>query len=176
MIAMPGLVNGHHHFGVTPLMQGVPFAPLEFWLPRFRAMRAIGQRLDTLYSAIEMLESGTTTVHHIHGGLAGAPDNWHATADAMLSAYGEIGMRAGYSFMIRDRNILAYEADADLLAACPTAVATGSRPQLAAADVPVPDQMAFFAEHAARWRGDGHTSASTSRPPTCTGAPTTACS
>jgi hypothetical protein len=38
---MPGLVNGHHHFGVTPLMQGVPFAPLELWLPQFRAMRRL---------------------------------------------------------------------------------------------------------------------------------------
>lgn len=30
MIAMPGMVNGHHHSGITPLMHGVPFAPLEF--------------------------------------------------------------------------------------------------------------------------------------------------
>src|SRR4051812_1782134 len=69
MVAIPGLVNSHHHFGLTPLMLGVPFAPLELWLPRFRAMRQIDPRLDTLYSAIEMLESGTTTVHHIHSGL-----------------------------------------------------------------------------------------------------------
>ncbi|MFW8643237.1 amidohydrolase family protein [Rhizobium beringeri] len=73
MIAMPGLVNSHHHFGITPLMQGVPFAPLELWLPQFRAMRQVDVRLDTLYSAIEMLESGTTTVQHINSGLAGAP-------------------------------------------------------------------------------------------------------
>ena len=46
MIAMPGLVNSHHHFGITPLMQGVPFAPLELWLPQFRAMRQIDVRLD----------------------------------------------------------------------------------------------------------------------------------
>ncbi len=72
LIAMPGMVNGHHHSGITPLMHGVPFAPLEFWLPRFRALRRVPLRLDTLYSAIEMLESGTTTVHHIHGGVSGS--------------------------------------------------------------------------------------------------------
>jgi cytosine/adenosine deaminase-related metal-dependent hydrolase len=32
LIAMPGLVNSHHHFGLTPLMMGVPFGPLELWL------------------------------------------------------------------------------------------------------------------------------------------------
>lgn len=44
---MPGMVNGHHHSGITPLMHGVPFAPLEFWLPRFRAQRRVPLRLDT---------------------------------------------------------------------------------------------------------------------------------
>src|SRR4051812_29494299 len=67
MVAMPGLVNAHHHFGLTPLMLGIPFAPLELWLPHFRGMRRVGHRLDTLYAAIEMLESGTTTVQHIQG-------------------------------------------------------------------------------------------------------------
>ena len=101
MIAMPGLVNSHHHFGLTPLMMGVPFAPLELWLPRFRGMRQVGARLDTLYSAIEMLESGTTTVHHINSGLVGAPADWEATTGTILSAYGEIGMRAGKSALVQ---------------------------------------------------------------------------
>lgn len=122
MIAMPGLVNSHHHFGITPLMQGVPFAPLELWLPQFRAMRHIDVRLDTLYSAIEMLESGTTMVQHINSGFSGAPDGWMTAADATLEAYAEIGMRAGFSFMIRDRNILTYDDDANVLATLPEAV------------------------------------------------------
>ncbi|MGO7932220.1 cytosine deaminase, partial [Rhizobium ruizarguesonis] len=79
-------------------------------------------RLDTLYSAIEMLESGTTTVQHINSGLAGAPESWMAMADATLKAYTDIGMRAGFSFMIRDRNILTYDEDAKALATLPEAV------------------------------------------------------
>lgn len=118
-IAMPGLVNSHHHFGITPLMAGVPFEPLEIWLPQFRAMRSVGSRLDTLYSAIEMLESGTTTVHHIASSLVGDRDGWHASADAVIAAYGEIGMRAGYSAMLRDQNILSYDGDDTVLSAMP---------------------------------------------------------
>jgi 5-methylthioadenosine/S-adenosylhomocysteine deaminase len=150
-IAMPGLVNSHHHFGLTPLMMGVPFAPLELWLPQFRAMRSVGTRLDTLYSAIEMLESGTTTVHHINSGLVGAPDNWESVTDATLSAYGAIGMRAGFSFMMRDRNILAYEDDGNVLAGMPADVRDWLIPRLAPADVPTHDYMAFFAAMKARW-------------------------
>lgn len=149
MVAMPGLTNSHHHFGLTPLMMGVPFAPLELWLPQFRGMRQIGQRLDTLYSAIEMLESGTTSVHHIHSGLAGPPENWHSTADEVIDAYGEIGMRVGFSFMIRDQNLLAYEDDANILPQLPAAVADWLRPKLGAASTPA--LMEFFVEAKRRW-------------------------
>ncbi|WP_172331431.1 amidohydrolase family protein [Mangrovicoccus sp. HB161399] len=151
MIAMPGLVNAHHHFGITPLMGGVPFAPLELWLPRFRLIRQIGPRLDTLYSAIEMLESGTTTVHHIHSGLAGSPEDWKAGADAVLGAYGETGMRAGFSFMIRDRNVLSYDPDEDVLAALPAEMAEWWRPRLSAAATPIGDYMDFFRRMQADW-------------------------
>ncbi len=154
MIAMPGLVNGHHHSGVTPLMHGVPFAPLEFWLPRFRAQRRIPLRLDTLYSAIEMLESGTTTVHHIHGGVSGGPDDWQSTAGGVLDAYAEIGMRAGFSFMIRDRNRLSYTDDATVLADLPSDAAAWIGAQLKAEAVPVADLMGFFADLTRRWAGN----------------------
>ena len=153
MIAMPGMVNGHHHSGITPLMHGVPFAPLEFWLPRFRAQRRISLRLDTLYSAIEMLESGTTAVHHIHGDVSGTPQMWRTTADGVLGAYGEIGMRAGFSFMIRDRNRLTYEDDATLLAALPADAAGWLAAQLTAEAAPVPELMVFFADLVQGWGG-----------------------
>lgn len=97
-------------------------------MPRFRAQRRVPLRLDTLYSAIEMLESGTTTVHHIQGGVSGSPENWHQTADSVISAYREIGMRAGFSFMIRDRNRLTYEDDAVLLGRCPPTLRMAGHP------------------------------------------------
>ena len=164
-VAMPGLVNGHHHFGITPLMGGVPFAPLELWLPRFRAMRQIGPRLDTLYSAIEMLESGTTCVHHIHSGLTGTPEQWATTADSVLGAYGELGMRAGFSFMMRDRNLLGYESDAEILNGLPAPVREWISPQLRAAETPTRDYMQFFDELRCRWHASHPTMVRTNLAP-----------
>ncbi len=150
-VAMPGLVNSHHHFGLTPLMMGVPFAPLELWLPQFRMMRSVGARLDTLYSAIEMLESGTTSVHHIHSGLSPNPDDWHPAADDVLEAYRDIGMRVGFSFMMRDRNVLTYEDDAEVLATLPPPLRDWLKPRIASAHTPMADYMAFFKESKAKW-------------------------
>lgn len=152
MIAMPGLVNSHHHFGLTPLMMGVPFAPLELWLPQFRKMRSVGPRLDTLYSAIEMLESGTTTVHHIQSGLAGKTETWDDQIDPILEAYGEIGMRAGVSFMMRDRNVLTYGDDAEVLTTLPTPLRDWLTPRISAAYAPTSEYMAFFKASRAKWQ------------------------
>ncbi|HTJ57151.1 MAG TPA: amidohydrolase family protein [Devosiaceae bacterium] len=154
MIAMPGLVNAHHHFGLTPLMLGVPLAPLELWLPRFRGMRQVSARLDTLYSAIEMLESGTTTVHHIHSGFTGAPENWHATTSGVLSAYAEIGMRVGFSVMMRDRNTLTYRDDAEVLATLPPDLRAWLGPRLAATKTPTTAYMDFFVEAKKKWQAE----------------------
>lgn len=152
MIAIPGLVNSHHHFGITPLMNGVPFAPLELWLPQFRGMRQIGPRLDTLYSAIEMLESGTTTVHHINSGLIGGPDTWEATSNTILEAYGEVGMRAGYSFMMRDQNVMGYGPDDAFLAGLTGPLQKWAEGQLAATHTATQDYMTFFRNMRAEWQ------------------------
>jgi 5-methylthioadenosine/S-adenosylhomocysteine deaminase len=151
-VAIPGLVNAHHHFGLTPLMMGVPFAPLELWLPHFRGMRRVGQRLDTLYAAIEMLETGTTAVQHIQGGLSGPESDWQATADEVISAYRDIGMRVSWSFMIRDRNQLTCEDDATFLARLPDDLARYFGAELAASQPPTGRFMAFFEDMARRWR------------------------
>lgn len=151
MIAMPGFANSHHHFGLTPLMMGVPFAPLELWLPQFRKMRQVNLRLDTLYSAIEMLESGTTTVQHINSGLSGPEENWDHATDEIISAYGEIGMRSGYCFMIRDQNILSYEDDAKVLAALPEEVSEWLAPSMQAARTPTRAYMDFFSRQHRKW-------------------------
>ncbi|MEM5471766.1 amidohydrolase family protein [Hoeflea sp. AS60] len=151
MVAMPGFANSHHHFGLTPLMMGVPFAPLELWLPQFRKMRQVSLRLDTLYSAIEMLESGTTTVQHITSGLSGTVENWDRTTDEIISAYGEIGMRCGYCFMIRDQNILSYEDDAKVLETLPEEVREWLAPSIQAAQTPTSAYMDFFSRQHRTW-------------------------
>ena len=66
-VVVPGFVNGHHHVGLTPFQLGSRDHPLELWFASRMAARSVDPYLDTLYSAFEMLESGITTVQHLHG-------------------------------------------------------------------------------------------------------------
>ena len=57
-LIMPGLINSHHHIGMTPLQMGAPDSPLEIWFAARLAMRKVDPYLDTLFSAFEMISSG----------------------------------------------------------------------------------------------------------------------
>ncbi len=150
-VVLPGLVNAHHHTGLSPLQRGVLPAPLELWLPRFFGLRRIDARLDTLSSAIEMIESGVTTVQHIHGGPSGPRTDWHAEPHAIMDAYREIGLRASFCSMLRDRNHLVLGDDEAFLATLPTSLAAKLRAVLDAEPVDTASQLAFFEELAAEW-------------------------
>ncbi len=50
----PGLVNSHHHVGLTPFPLGSPDYPLELWFASRLGARPVDPYLDTLYSAFEM--------------------------------------------------------------------------------------------------------------------------
>jgi 5-methylthioadenosine/S-adenosylhomocysteine deaminase len=114
-ILIPGLVNAHHHIGLTPLQRGVPDRPLELWYARRPGGRVVSDLyLDTLYSAFEMVESGVTTVQHLVGWLPGGAEQMRASAEDTIRAYKAIGMRVSYSFSIIDQNSRAYIADEDL--------------------------------------------------------------
>jgi 5-methylthioadenosine/S-adenosylhomocysteine deaminase len=76
--------------------------------------------LDTLYSAFEMIASGITTVQHIHGWMRGGFEAVHGAASAVLKAYRSIGMRASYSYAVREQNRLVYEDDAKFCASLPS--------------------------------------------------------
>src|SRR5262245_64916751 len=110
-VVLPGFVNGHHHVGLTPFQLGSPDYPLELWFASRLGARAVDPYLDTLYSAFEMLESGITTVQHIHGWRGAPASRVREVADRILRAYADVGMRVSYSYMLRDQNRLAYEAD-----------------------------------------------------------------
>ena len=121
-VAIPGLVNAHHHVGLTPLQLGSPDHPLELWFASRLALRDVDPRLDTLYSAFEMIASGVTTVQHLHSRAPGGSEAVLATAESVIGAYREVGMRASYSFALRDQNRLVYEADEAFLARVPAEI------------------------------------------------------
>jgi 5-methylthioadenosine/S-adenosylhomocysteine deaminase len=118
-ILLPGFVNGHHHVGLTPVQLGSPDMPLELWFVTRMVARNLNLYLDTLYSAFEMIQSGVTTVQHLHGWLPGKLAEVDRGADEAIRAYQDIGMRVSYSFAVRDQNRLVYQRDEDFVASLP---------------------------------------------------------
>ncbi|MFC7514064.1 amidohydrolase family protein [Herbaspirillum sp. GCM10030257] len=118
-IVIPGFVNAHHHVGLTPVQLGSKDMPLELWWITRMVFRDIDIYLDTLYSAFEMIASGVTTVQHLHGWIPGTPEHLLAKSTEVLKAYQDIGMRASYSYTVRDQNRLMYQPDEALTAALP---------------------------------------------------------
>jgi 5-methylthioadenosine/S-adenosylhomocysteine deaminase len=118
-VLLPGFVNGHHHIGLTPVQLGSPDMPLELWFITRLVCRSLNLYLDTLYSAFEMIGSGITTVQHIHGWLPGTLPEVEASANNVIRAYEDIGMRVSYCFAIRDQNRLVYQADEEFVAGLP---------------------------------------------------------
>src|SRR6266851_6856553 len=145
-VVVPGFVNGHHHVGLTPFQLGSPDYPLELWFASRMGARPVDPYLDTLYSAFEMMESGITTVQHLHGWRIGPASRVLAAADQILKAYRDLGMRVSYSFALRDQNRLAYEADEVFAARFPEPVAGELLSYLRAQANPVEDHHAIYAD------------------------------
>jgi 5-methylthioadenosine/S-adenosylhomocysteine deaminase len=141
---LPGFVNSHHHVGLTPLQMGSPDHPLELWFASRLSKRDIDLYLDTLYSAFEMIASGITTVQHIHGWMPGPVDNIHRGATRVLDAYRAIGMRASYSFAVRDQNRLVYEGDAVFVRRLPADLAPAVAGHLESLAIPFEDYLWLF--------------------------------
>jgi 5-methylthioadenosine/S-adenosylhomocysteine deaminase len=121
-VVMPGMVDAHHHVGLTPFQLGSPDHPLEVWFASRFAARTVDFYLDTLYSAFEHLESGVTTVHHLTSRLGPASD-WPVAAEQVLKAYQDVGLRVTFSMMVRDQNRLVYGPDDEFVASLPADIA-----------------------------------------------------
>jgi 5-methylthioadenosine/S-adenosylhomocysteine deaminase len=150
-VVMPGFVNSHHHVGLTPFQLGSPDYPLELWFASRMAARDVPPYLDTLYSAFEMLESGITTVQHLHGWRVGPIARVNAIAEQILKAYQDIGMRVSYSYALRDQNRLVYEADEDFVKRLPASLAPQVAAYLQAQVIPIEDHLGLFADLWERW-------------------------
>src|SRR6266702_4679784 len=150
-VVMPGLVNSHHHVGVTPFQLGSPDYPLELWFASRMATRNVDPYLDTLYSAFEMLECGITTVQHLHGLRIAPIARVQAVAEQVLKAYEDIGMRVSYSYALRDQSRLVYEPDEAFLKRLPPAVASELGEWLKTQTIPIADNLGLFVDLWQRW-------------------------
>jgi cytosine/adenosine deaminase-related metal-dependent hydrolase len=149
-VLLPGLVNAHHHVGLTPLQLGSPDHPLELWFASRLGARRPDLYLDTLYSAFEMIESGVTTVQHLHGWVPGGLARISEAADAVIRAYGDIGMRVSYSFGVRDQNRLVYGDDETFAKSLPPDLQPPMRRHFEGISVPLEDHFTLYDELRAR--------------------------
>lgn len=143
-VIIPGLINAHHHVGLTPLQLGSPDHPLELWFASRLALRDVDLRLDTLFSAFEMIASGVTTVQHLHSRAPGSPEAVVAAGRTVMNAYREIGMRASYSMALRDQNRLVYEDDAVFTASLPASLQPEMEAYFKRFTIPLGDQIDIF--------------------------------
>jgi cytosine/adenosine deaminase-related metal-dependent hydrolase len=120
-VVMPGLVDAHHHVGLTPTQLGVPDDALELWIARRHGPPAVDPYLDTVCGAEDLLAGGVTTVQHLNGRLRGDPEQYEAADTAVLRAYADVGMRVSYSRGLTDQNRFVYSDDEQFIASLPPA-------------------------------------------------------
>ena len=106
-LIIPGLVNAHHHWGLTTFQRGALDYPLEVWTSALSAIRFIDSYLDTLYCTIRLIESGVTTVMHNFGN------------SQEIQAYEESGMRVACSPVTSDMNHNVFDDDDEFRATLP---------------------------------------------------------
>jgi cytosine/adenosine deaminase-related metal-dependent hydrolase len=118
-VVIPGLVNAHHHVGLTPVQLGTKDMPLELWLTAQLQARRVDGYLDTLYSAFELIGSGVTAVQHLDIMRPAPVSAWPERGRAVIAAYEHIGMRVSYALCVRDQNRLVYAPDEQFIATLP---------------------------------------------------------
>ena len=106
-VVIPGLVNDHFHVGLTPFQLGSPDLPLEMWGVHRLGAKYVDPYLDQLYGAVQMIESGTTTVQALHSARRrGSNPIDIEVADKVVKAYGDAGMRVSYAPSVADQHAL----------------------------------------------------------------------
>jgi len=120
-LVLPGLINAHHHVGLTPFQHGHVDAPLEIW-NRADALVA-NPTLDTLYRGMQMIEMGVTTVVHNYSLTRGhCRQAARQEVDCVLGAYHGLGLRVSFSVMTRNQNPYVLGDNEGFLAGLPEAV------------------------------------------------------
>ena len=139
---IPGLVNSHHHGrGVTTLQMGTCDDCLEMWILAGWGRRPYDHYLMTLYTALNMLESGTTTVMYNHPQTAAA--TLKEDVDAVLRGFLDAGMRVAFSSYLRNQNRIVYDDDGAFLSGLPADLADDVRRYLAVSHMSDDDYFAF---------------------------------
>ncbi len=152
-IVFPGLVNAHHHGrAVTTFQMGTCDDSLERWLVAGWGRRPWDHYLMTVYTAMQMIESGTTTVMYNHSLTPVA--TIEEDQNTVLRGFADTGMRTAFSISFREQNRVVYGDDQAFLSGLPADLADSLRSYLAAVALPTDDYFALFENLHRRFEDD----------------------
>ena len=142
-VVFPGLVNAHHHGrGVSTFQMVGCDDSLETWILAGWTRRPHDHYLMTLFTAMQMIESGTTTIMYNHAQTpASGIENDVAE---VLRAFDDAGMRTAFSVYFRQQNRVVYADDEEFVGGLPTDLAGDLRRYLASVDLSESDYFALF--------------------------------
>ncbi len=108
-LVMPGMVDAHHHGGLSNWLLGCADSSLELWFSEMWARRDLDPFLDTLWGCLQLMRSGVTTVMHNYvRWIPPAGDALAADAEKILRAYAEAGVRVAFSVAMKERHRVVY--------------------------------------------------------------------
>ncbi len=142
-VVMPGLVNAHHHGrGVSTFQNGCIDDCLETWILSGWGRRPYDHYLMTLYTAIQMIESGTTTTmyNHAQTPAKGLADD----VSEVLRGFAAAGMRTAFSVYFRERNRVVYQDDEQFMSGLPGDLAGSLRQFLSASNLSEEEYFSVF--------------------------------
>ena len=106
-VLAPAFTNAHDHGrALGTLALGVPDSFLEVWLRHLANLPSIPPYLASLYSGLQLLQSGVTAVAHSHN-----PASWSELAAELpgsIRGYADAGIRVAMHPPIVDQNQLLY--------------------------------------------------------------------
>ena len=99
-LVMPGMTNAHHHGrGISTFQMGTTDGCLEPWIVQGWGRRPVDWQPITLYTAIQMVKSGTTSVMYNHPRTP--TDGMVEECEEVLSGFAGAGMRTAFSVYYR---------------------------------------------------------------------------
>ena len=142
-LVFPGLVNSHHHGrGLSTLQLGTTDDCLETWILSGWGRRPVDDYLMTLYTTMQQIASGTTTVMYNHSTTpsTGLEEN----VKKVLDGFQAVGMRTAFSVMYRGQNRVVYDDDEKFIASLPTELGEGLRAHVAGSSISADDYFSLF--------------------------------
>ena len=152
-VVFPGLVNTHHHGrGVSTFQMGSLDSCLEPWIISNWGRRPHDHYLMTLYTAMQMIESGTTAIMYNHPQTA-VPQLEEDVAEVMRGL-SEVGMRTAFSVYFREWKRVVYTGNEEFMSELPSDLATGVRKYLSSSDLSQSDYFTLFEQTHKKYGSD----------------------